>query len=257
MHIKFSKVTFAPTPLKYTLILKEEYFKWQSPITGTETELLTFGHSGIPVIIYPTSMGSYNQNKDFKLIDSVAWFVDSGLVKIYCPSSIDNQSFYNDDIHPAHRIANHLLYDKMILEEVAYRAMHETGKSKVAMAGCSFGGYHAVNFALRHPEVVNYAFSMGGAFDIKNHLDGYYDDNVYYNNPVDYLPGLYNEHLYKMGIVLGVGEHDFCLPQNIRLAEIMSQKNLPYWLDVRPGAVHDWPVWREMLPTYFGRMNFN
>ena len=237
--------------------MKEEHFKWHSPITGLETEMLVFGHSGKPVIIYPTSMGSYHQNKDFNLIDSVSWFVDSGLVKIYCPSSVDNESFYNEGIHPAHRIANHLLYDKMILEEVAYRAMRDTNQSKVAVAGCSFGGYHAINFAFRHPEIVNYAFSMGGAFDIKNHLDGYYDDNVYYNNPVDYLPSLNNEHLYRMGIVLGVGEHDFCLPQNVRLAEIMNKKSLPYWLDVRPGAVHDWPVWREMLPTYFGRMNFN
>jgi esterase/lipase superfamily enzyme len=239
------------------LPVKEEHIKWHSPIIGREFEMLTFGHSGYPVIIYPTSMGSYYQNRDFKLIDAVEWFVEKGLVKIYCPDSIDNDSFYNKQIHPSHRIANHNLYDQLILNEVVSRASHETGHSRVAVAGCSFGGYHAINFAFRHPEKVSYVFSMGGAFDIRNHMDGYYDDHVYYNNPVDFLPGLHNEHLYRMGIVIGAGEHDFCLPQNYRLAEIMNRKGMRYWLDVRPNEVHDWPVWRRMLPDYFGRMNFN
>ena len=39
---------------------------------------------------------------------------------------------------------------------------------KVAVAGCSFGGYHAANFAFRHPGYVSHIFSMGGAFNIKN-----------------------------------------------------------------------------------------
>ena len=143
-----------------------------------------------------------------------------------------------------------------LLTEVVPLMQRETGVSRIATAGCSFGGYHAINFAFRHPDRVNYAFSMGGAFDIKNHMDGHYDDNVFYNNPVDYLPGLNDENIYRMGIVIGAGEQDFCLPQNYRLAEIMERKGMNYWLDVRPNEVHDWPVWRRMLPDYFGRMNF-
>ena len=59
-----------------------------------------------------------------------------------------------------------------------------------------------------------------------------------------------------MGIVIGAGEQDFCLPQNKRLAEIMDRKGMNYWLDIRPNEVHDWPVWRRMLPDYLGRMAF-
>ena len=236
--------------------MKEEHVKWHSDAINREFEMITFGHAGRPLIIYPTSMGSYYQNRDFKLIDSIEWFIKNGLVKVYCPDSIDNDSFYNTKIHPAHRIANHNLYDSLIMEEVVGRASHETGHHKVIMAGCSFGGYHAINFAFRHPERTSHVFSMGGAFDIKNHMDGFYDDTVFYNNPVDFLPGLHNEHLYRMGIVIGAGEHDFCLPQNHRLAEIMSRKGMNYWLDVRANEVHDWPAWRKMLPDYLGKMSF-
>jgi esterase/lipase superfamily enzyme len=37
---------------------------------------------------------------------------------------------------------------------------------RVATAGCSFGGYHATNFAFKHPDVVKYVFNMGASFDI-------------------------------------------------------------------------------------------
>jgi len=236
-------------------MMKEQYFKWYNKHINMDMEMLVFGEKGYPVIIYPTSMGSYTQNKDFNLIESVEWFVNSGLIKVYTPSSIDNDSWYNKKIHPRERVLRHIQYEQAILEDVVHRAMHETGFNKVAMAGCSFGAYHATNFAFRHPEKVGYLINMGGAFDIKMQLDGYYDDNCYYNNPPDFLPGLENPALYEMGIIFGTGEHDSCLDKNQRMSAILMQKGIPHWLDVRPGANHDWPVWREMLPTYISQLN--
>lgn len=232
--------------------MTEQYVKWHSPIINKEFEMLVFGDKGMPVVAFPTSMGRHFQNRDFKLIESVQKWIDEGKIKVYCPDGIDEQSWYNTKIHPADRVRNHLLYDKLIAEEVVTRATSETGFDKVITAGCSFGGYHAINFAFRHPDLVAHAFSMGGAFDIKMHLDGYYDDNVYFNNPPDFLPDLADEKLNNMGIVLGVGEFDFCIAQNRRLSDILNAKGIQHWLDVRPGANHDWPVWREMLPSYIG-----
>ena len=54
--------------------------------------MLVFGHAGYPVILFPTSLGRYYQNKDFGLIDSVAHLLDTGKIKIYCPDGIDEQS---------------------------------------------------------------------------------------------------------------------------------------------------------------------
>ncbi len=48
---------------------------------------------------------------------------------------------------------------------------------KVAVAGPSFGGFQAANFAFRHPGKVSHLMSMSGSFDIRSFLDGYYDDN--------------------------------------------------------------------------------
>jgi esterase/lipase superfamily enzyme len=230
--------------------IHEEYHKWHSPIIGREFEMLVFGHAGIPVILFPTSKGSYYQYKDQGMIEKAAWFLERGKVKIYCPDSLDASSWYDRSIPPAQRAWHHSLYDKLLLEEVSARALEETGHKRIAVAGCSFGGYHAVNFAFRHPSVTGYCFSMSGIFDIRSFTDGYYDDNIYYNNPVDYLPGDDDPWLWKMDIVLGTADADSCLAQNELLSGLLTRKNIGHWLDIRPDRNHDWPVWKEMFPYY-------
>jgi esterase/lipase superfamily enzyme len=213
-------------------------------------EVLAFGTRGYPVILFPTSQGRFTENKDFKLIDSVAWFVDEGLVKIYCPDGIDSLSWYNRGIHPSQRVMNHIWYDQFLLTELVPLAQRETGVHRVATAGCSFGGYHAMNFAFKHPEVAKYVFNMGAAFDIRDQVDGYYDENVYFNNPPDFIPNAQNPFFNDMVVVLGTGTHDMCWDANERMAAILRNKGINHWLDVRQGADHDWPVWREMFPHY-------
>jgi esterase/lipase superfamily enzyme len=140
------------------------------------------------------------------------------------------------------------------MDEVVNAICHEKGIPKVAVAGPSFGGYQAANFAFKHPEKVSHMFSMSGAFDIKSFMDGYYDDNVFFNNPMDFLPGSNHPDLWKMSIVLGIGEWDICLESNQKLAKILSDKNIPFWFDERKWAEHDWPIWRQMFPHYLSKL---
>lgn len=234
--------------------MKEEYLKFYSESLGQETEMLEFGDSGKPVILFPTSMGRFFQNKDFKLIDTVAEQVNSGKIKIYCPDSIDEQSWYNKLIQPADRVLNHLKYDNFIMNEIVPKALAETGAEQVIFAGCSFGAYHATNFGFKYPKITSHILNMGGAFDVKMHLRGYYDDNVYYNNPPDFIPNLEDEEIYKLNIVLGVGGDDFCLEDNMKMSKILDDKQIVHWLDVREGKDHDWPVWRAMFPEYIKKI---
>ncbi|MBI3122811.1 MAG: esterase family protein [Ignavibacteriales bacterium] len=238
--------------------MQEQYHKWYTQYLSRDFEMLVFGHSGYPVILFPTSKGKYYENKDFGLVESAAHLLDSGKIKIYCPDGIDAMSWYNYIIHPADRVKTHMAYERVILNDVVEFAKFETGAKKVGVAGCSFGGYHAANLAFRHPDKVGYLFSMGGAFDIKQFIHGYYDDDCYFNNPADYLPNLndawYLEHINKMGIVLGTGEWDICLDENKRLSQILSAKGINHWLDVRPGTGHDWNWWREMFPEYLSKI---
>ena len=230
--------------------MKEEYVKWYSPNLGREIETLVYGHQGYPVLIFPSSQGRYYEAKDFHLIDSIKWFIEQGRVKVYCPDSIDGLSLYNNNIHPAERIRNHEQYDKFLYHELLGKMRHETGTSKICVTGPSFGAYHALNFAFRHPEAVSHLFAMSGKYDIKNFMDGYYDDQVYYNNPIDFVPDSSNPELWNMKIVLGTGEHDICRDPTVHMSNILKSKNIDHWLDIKQGMEHDWPLWRDMLPQY-------
>lgn len=234
----------------------EEYFSWRSPNLSMEVEMLRFGHKGYPVILFPTSMGSYHENRDQGLIRSAQWYLDEGLIQIFCPSSIDKHSFYNKNIHPAHRIQNHDWYDKMICHEIVERVRHNTSAGKVVVAGCSFGGYHAANFAFRHPGYVSHLFSMSGSFDIKTFMDGFHSDEVYFHSPQDFLYGLEDRELWNMDIVLGTSNWDVCLNSNLQLSKVLSLKDVDHWLDIRGDREHDWPLWREMFPHYLSRIKF-
>jgi esterase/lipase superfamily enzyme len=83
--------------------------------------------------------------------------------------------------------------------------------------GASLGGYHAANTILKHPDVVKRCFALSGVYDMRRFMSGDYDDNFYFNNPVDYMSNLSDgwalHHLASCDIHLATGtgpwEHRF------------------------------------------------
>jgi esterase/lipase superfamily enzyme len=239
--------------------VKEEYFKWHSYYLNREFEMLVFGHTGYPVILFPTEKGRFYDNKDFGLIGSAVELIERGRIKIYCPDSFDSHSWYNYSVNPSERVLTEIAYEDTIISDVLGYINHDTGLEKAAAAGCSFGAYHAANLAFRHPDLISHLFCMGGTFNIKRFIFGYYDDNCYFNNPPDYLPNLndpwYLDRIRQMGIVLGTGDHDINMNENISLSELLKQKNINHRLDIRNGAGHSWQWWKEMFPQYLFQIN--
>ncbi len=101
------------------LPMNERYIKWYTPWLSREFEMLVFGNGGgLPLILFPTSFGSYYQNKDFGMVGSVSGYVDAGGVTVYCPDAIDLESFYNKSIYPADRMRTHNAYENVIVHDV-------------------------------------------------------------------------------------------------------------------------------------------
>src|SRR5687768_9551220 len=98
--------------------MNREYHKWYSPTLGRNMELLVFGHSGKPVLLFPTRTARFYDYENWKVIHAIADKIKSGLLQIYCVDSIDIESFYNIKIHPSQRIKRHIEYEKYIMREV-------------------------------------------------------------------------------------------------------------------------------------------
>ena len=58
--------------------MNREYHKWYSSRLGRDMELLVFGHSGLPVLVFPTSGGRYYEFEDRGMIGAVAGRVEHG-----------------------------------------------------------------------------------------------------------------------------------------------------------------------------------
>ena len=219
-----------------------------------ELDLLRFGYSGRPVIIFPTTLGRYYEAKDMGLVGSVAHLVEEGRAILYCPDTLNHQSWYDRSLHPADKVRTHAAYDRMVRDELVPMLQHRHHTHHVIAAGCSFGGYTAANFAFKHPDVVSDLITMSGSFDVKSFLDGYYDEEVYFNNPVDFIGQADHPRLWELGIILGTSEWDICRPATQRMSDLLNAKGIHHWLDVRGWVEHDWPLWREMFPAYLGRV---
>lgn len=236
--------------------MHREYQKWYSPSLGRDMEMLVFGHAGTPLLVFPTSKGRFFEYEDRGMISCLWHQYEHGHVQAFCVDSADAESWYNRGVHPADRARRHIAYDYYLQQEVLPFLRWKNPHRAPVATGCSFGGYHAVNFAFRHPYLVSGCVSMGGAFDIKQFLDGYYDDNCYFNNPPDFLPNLGDharlEQMRRLRIVLATGEHDICLHENLRLGGILNHKGIPHWLDVWGDHTgHDWPWWQRMAQKHF------
>ena len=232
--------------------MQERYIRWWTPHLSRDFEMLAFGQGGLPLVIFPTSFGRYYQNKDFGMIDAVAWFVDSGRITIYCPDAVDLDSFYNKAIHPADRMRTHLAYENVIVRDVFDLARSECSTHRVAVCGASLGAYHAANIAFKYPDAVSHLISLSGAFEIGDYFDGYHDDNIYFNSPYEYLPNISDPWKFNhMGIILGTGEWDNTRHESMRLSGILNAKGI---LDDRKWCGHEWTYWRDMLPYYLSKI---
>jgi len=236
--------------------MNREYHKWFSGRLGRDMEMLIFGHSGTPIIVFPTSQGRFFEYEDRGMIATLGDRISNGVLQFFCVDSVDSESWYNRHVHPQVRVARHLQYEEYLLNEVVPLVRQKNQSQQLHVTGCSFGGFHAVNFSLRHPDVVTHCVSMSGAFDILQFLDGYYSDDCYFNCPPHFLPGMddpwYLDRYRNNFYLLATGEHDFCWNENERLADIMRSKGMSFRLDVwHDNTGHDWPWWERMARTYF------
>lgn len=237
--------------------MNREYRKWFSPELGREMEMLVFGHRGLPAIVFPTSQGRFYEFEDRGMVGAVADKIEAGRLQLFCVDSVDAESWYNGNVSPRWRIARHVQYEKYVMREVVPMAQEHNHSPHLAALGCSFGGYHAANIALRHPHLFTGFLSMSGAFDLKGQgfLRGYYDDDCYFNLPLEYLPNLCDEGILGCmrhnTYVLATGVHDQCWNENERMAAVMRAKHISVRLDVwGDNTGHDWPWWQRMAQTY-------
>ncbi len=232
-----------------------EYVQWDSPILQRSMEILWFGYAGRPMIWFPTSMGRFYQNEDFGLVAAVSDRIEGGLLQVVCVDSVDDESFYAKGRPPAERIARHDEYDRYLFDEVVpWIRSRSRQPGRIGTLGASFGAYHAVNFALRHPDVVEQTVGFSGKYDIHSFLDGFWNNTAYFHCPTANVPNMdpdWVARLSTIDISIVTGENDNILDGSTQMIGVLREKAIPHRGDIWPAPYgHDWPFWKEQIRHY-------
>jgi esterase/lipase superfamily enzyme len=206
------------------------------------------------MVWFPTSKGRFYQNEDFGLVAAVGDHVDAGRLQICCVDSVDDESFYAKWKRPADRIGRHDQYDRYIYSEVLPFVRSRAGERRVGTLGASFGAYHAVNFALRHPDAVEKTVGFSGKYDIHDFLDGEWNDTAYFHCPTAYVPNMSGATLAGVGtidIAIVTGQTDNILEGSTEMIRILREKGIRHRGDIWDAPYgHDWPWWKEQIRHY-------
>jgi esterase/lipase superfamily enzyme len=230
--------------------MRRDYHNWLSPRLERQMELLVFGHAGTPVVVFPTTQGRFYEYEDSGMVSALEGKINAGQIQLFCVDSVDSESWLNRAVHPHERVRRQVTYEQYVLEELVPLIRGVNGPGLITVTGCSLGGYQSVNLTLRHPDLVASCISMSGIFDLKRFMDDYYDEDFYFNNPVDYLANTtdpwFLERYGKLKLVLAAGDHDESLSDNRHLAQTLANKNVAACLDVWSGKPDQWALWRAM-----------
>ncbi len=238
--------------------MHREIHQWYSPSLNKNMEIGIWGHYGFALLMLPTAAADYLEYERFLMMDMLENQINSGKVKVFSINSINAESWLNRNMHPRHKSIRHQQFNNYVFNEVVPFIRSKTSPSTpIITTGASLGALHSANLYFKRPDLLDGTIAMSGVYDLQTYTDGYYDDDVYFNSPIAYLPNLNDEYFLRhlrskhhCHIVTGSGAYE-SPDASRRLAGVLAAKGIPHELDIwGPDMRHDWPTWRAMLPYY-------
>ena len=234
--------------------MNREFHRWYSPALSRDMEMLIFGHAGARVLVFPTSQGRFFEWEDRGMMGVLGEPLERGWLQVYCVDSVDSESWYCKWAHPSGRAYRHHQYFEYLLNEVLPLSVHKNSNPYLMTLGASFGAYHAMTFGLKYPHMVDRIVALSGIYDIRGWTDGYMDDFIYYNNPMQFIEGEGDAHrlhlLQRLDIIMATGRDDRLMPSARALSGLLWSKGIGNALREWDGWSHDWPYWEQMLRLY-------
>ncbi|HVF88323.1 MAG TPA: alpha/beta hydrolase family protein, partial [Pyrinomonadaceae bacterium] len=187
-----------------------------------------------------------------------------------------NNGWYTDsNVAPTDKYETYLVKELIPDVEKRFRAIKE--RQGRAVAGLSMGGYGALKFGLKYPDMFAFAASLSGALEatsidpenpqvgawVKPSIERAYgkiDNPVRAANDVfKIVRELPAERVASLPyLYIDCGTEDFLIEPNMRMAALLVERKIPHEYRQLPGK-HDWPYWdgqvQEVLRIMEQRMS--
>jgi esterase/lipase superfamily enzyme len=241
--------------------MHREHQRWYSHRLNREMGVNVYGHYGMPILAFPTSMGDEWEQEGQGMIRTLSPYLEQGRIRVFCVNSVNSDSFQNKSAHPFHRSYMQAQYDAYVANEVVpfIYSICQTPGIPITTYGASLGALHAANTLFKHPDRVKRCYALSGVYDMRDSMGGMYDDNFYFNNPVDYMANQndrwFLDQYRSCDIHLATGSGPWEVPApTYRMSEVLTNRGIAHHLDdwgAQGG--HDWPYWHHQMWEYIGQ----
>jgi esterase/lipase superfamily enzyme len=240
--------------------MRREITSWYSPALNKEMPIASYGHYGFAVLLIPTAAADFLEYERFQLVDALAPMINDGKFRVFSIDSMNRESWMNTEMVPEHKAIRHNQFNEYVFNEVVPFIRNATSQeTMIYTCGASFGALHAMNLFLKKPDLLNGVISMSGIYDLTEYTKGFWDEQVYYNSPMHYMPSL-NDGWYldkiraSHHIHIFSGSGDYEDPESARrFAGVLYSKGIWYDLEIwGQDMKHEWPTWRQCLPYILG-----
>jgi putative tributyrin esterase len=175
-----------------------------------------------------------------------------------------NDGWYTDSATvPADKYESYILSE--LIPDVEKRFLVSTQRAGRAIAGLSMGGYGAIKFGLKHPEMFAVAASMSGAFgagswtekDLKD--PGVIRDSLLQTFGPDNSPTRAANDVFKLArevaakkvtplpyLYIDCGTEDFLFSNNQDFVKLLVELKIPHQYRQLPGT-HSWTFWDAQI----------
>jgi esterase/lipase superfamily enzyme len=228
----------------------------QSRALGGSVHVFRYGHFGPPLVVFPSAAGLANEWELGGVVDELSDLLEDGKLKMYCTQSNVAEAWTRrEGTDPAWRIGRHRAFESYVMDELVPWIREDCGSREIGIAasGVSLGALYSANFALKFPETFRYALCLSGRYDASWLTEGFQNQDVYFNNPMAYVPNLEGSHLERvrrnthLALVCGQGQwEDGNIEDTQRLADLLAAKGISHERDLWGHDVaHQWPWWRK------------
>ncbi len=234
---------------------------WHSKRLDRVMNIRVYGAPGAaPILVFPTQDAMCDNFENFGMIDAMADDLARGRMQLFCVDTVDTETWSNVWGDKPWRAWRQEQYYGYIIDEVIpfIRSENGTNRRPVA-AGCSLGALHAAIVFFRRPDLMDGVLALSGVYDAKFFTDGWINETLYDNSPLDFLRNMPPDHPYidtynRRRIVLCVGQgrwEEEGRRTTALMGDVLHSKDIHAWVDFWGYDVdHDWDWWKKQF-AYF------
>jgi esterase/lipase superfamily enzyme len=227
---------------------------------GRLMQVARYGAAGEPLLAFPPAGCDEWEYENQGAIQEIEGLLTQGVYSVCTLRSLDHEALLNRAIAPAGRSERQRRYDAYVRAELIpfLRSLPGNRSGGFGVVGIGFGAYHAVNTLLKQPDAVKRCYALSGAFDVTDCMDGVFDADFYYNNPLDYARNLTDPavrgHLQSCRATLILGGGDWSRKnESHRMATVLAGAGVAVEVDDWGNLTEGWPLWRQQLHEHLRR----